>query len=60
MRFDEFGPPYGKAFCVRTMLGQIMTMGIRRRAWTRGFAVSLIVAIVLVVICLILLALLSG
>jgi uncharacterized membrane protein (DUF485 family) len=37
------------------MLGQITTIGIRRRAWTRGFAISLIVAIILVAICLILL-----
>jgi uncharacterized protein len=37
------------------MSGQIMTIGIRRGAWTRGFAACLIVAIILVVICLILL-----
>ena len=37
------------------MSGQIMTIGIRRGAWTRGFSACLIVAIILVVICLILL-----
>jgi Uncharacterised protein family (UPF0182) len=42
----------GRDSGARTMSGQIMTIGIRRRAWTRGFAVSLIVAIILVVICI--------
>jgi hypothetical protein len=50
LSFDESGPPYGKA-----SLDDVGSDHDNRHQAPRGFAVSLIVAIILVVICLILL-----